>query len=157
MTAMGGPTGPEVVVVGAIGINTNVFCAEQIDLSREGYFTNNNDYVGQAGGYSSRGFARLGLRTAFVGHVGNDRLGTWIRSELAGDGTTRTQRTCSGPWCLVPVRSWRSAAAAYPSALLMRSGTSRRRDWTYRWSTPTEPAMLRRWASWPRTCWRDVR
>jgi hypothetical protein len=50
MTAMGGPTGPEVVVVGAVGINTNVSCAEQIDLSRQGYFTNNNDNVGQAGG-----------------------------------------------------------------------------------------------------------
>ena len=86
MTAMGEGPACEVVVVGAIGINTNVFSAEHIDLSREGYFTHNADYVGQAGGYTSRGFARLGLRTALVGHVGNDRLGAWIRSELAADG-----------------------------------------------------------------------
>lgn len=77
----------DVVVVGNVGIDTNVYLAgDAIDWQTEANFTDNLDYVGQAGGYSSRGFARLGKRTAFVGYTGDDELGTWIRRELAGDG-----------------------------------------------------------------------
>ena len=80
----------EVVVVGNVGIDTNVFLPsspELIDgLREEGHFSSNVDYVGRAGGFSSRGFAGLGLSTAFLGHVGDDQLGQWVRGELAADG-----------------------------------------------------------------------
>jgi sugar/nucleoside kinase (ribokinase family) len=58
----------------------------EIDFSREANFTENLDYVGQAGGYASRGYARLGKRTAFLGYVGDDFSGCFIRDELAHDG-----------------------------------------------------------------------
>ena len=80
--------GPDVVVVGNVGIDTNVF-AGAVDLSEpiaEGQFTNNVDYLGQAGGYSARGFVKAGARTAFIGHVGADPFGVWIREELTADG-----------------------------------------------------------------------
>jgi acarbose 7IV-phosphotransferase len=77
-------------VVGNVGIDTNVFLPsspELIDgLREEGHFSSNVDYLGHAGGYTSRGFARLGLSTAFLGHVGDDPMGAWVRSELAADG-----------------------------------------------------------------------
>jgi sugar/nucleoside kinase (ribokinase family) len=77
----------DVVVVGNVGIDTNVFLAgADIDFSVESNFTENLDYVGQAGGYSSRGFARLGKRTAFVGYVGDDYSGRFIYETLAKDG-----------------------------------------------------------------------
>ena len=49
-------------------------------------FTENLDYVGQAGGYASRGYAQLGKRTAFIGYVGDDFSGRFIREEFARDG-----------------------------------------------------------------------
>lgn len=85
----------DVVVVGNVGIDTNVYHpAGDIDFSVEANFTDNRDCVGHAGGYSSRGFARLGLRTAFVGHVGagsggdvgSDFGGDFVRRSLEGDG-----------------------------------------------------------------------
>mgnify|MGYP001289314101 CR=1 FL=1 len=77
----------DVVVVGNIGIDTNVYLpGEDIDWNREANFTHNLDYVGQAGGYASRGYARLGKRTAFIGHVGADASGRLIRETLAADG-----------------------------------------------------------------------
>lgn len=77
----------QVVVVGNIGIDTNIYLAgADIDWSREANFTENIDYIGQAGGYASRGYARLGWRTAFIGHVGDDFSGRFIREELARDG-----------------------------------------------------------------------
>lgn len=82
--------GSEVVVVGNVGIDTNVFLPsspELIDgLREEGHFSSNVDYLGQAGGYTSRGFAQLGLTTSFIGHVGADPMGDWVRGELAADG-----------------------------------------------------------------------
>lgn len=82
------------VVVGNVGIDTNVFLhssTELIDgLREEGHFTSNVDYVGQAGGYTSRGFAALDRPTSFIGHVGEDVLGAWVRSELVGDGIDLT-------------------------------------------------------------------
>jgi len=80
----------EVVVVGNVGIDTNVYLARPPDLSQEDHFTENVDYLGQPGGYTSRGFRRLGLATSFIGHVGDDPLGTWVRTELAGDGIDLT-------------------------------------------------------------------
>jgi len=77
----------DVAVIGNVGVDTNVYpLGEEIDWSVEANFTRNLDYVGQAGGYSSRGWARLGRRTAFVGYVGDDFCGRFVRQELAGDG-----------------------------------------------------------------------
>lgn len=77
----------DVVVVGNVGVDTNVYLyGADIDWSREANFTENIDYVGQAGGYASRGYAQLGKRTAFIGHVGEDANGHFARQELARDG-----------------------------------------------------------------------
>jgi sugar/nucleoside kinase (ribokinase family) len=76
--------GPEVVVVGNIGIDTNVYLPRDFSMSRlESAFTDDVDVIGQAGGYSSFGFTALGRRTGFIGSVGDDALGHWIRGELA--------------------------------------------------------------------------
>ena len=73
----------DVVVVGNIGIDTNVYIQGQdIDFAVESNFTENIDCVGQAGGYSSRGFAQLKKRTAFIGYVGDDFSGRFIRDVL---------------------------------------------------------------------------
>jgi sugar/nucleoside kinase (ribokinase family) len=77
----------DVVVVGNAGIDTNVYLpGNDIDFSVEANFTENLDYVGQAGGYASRGYARLKKRTAFIGYVGDDFSGRFIREEFARDG-----------------------------------------------------------------------
>ena len=77
----------DVVVVGNVGIDTNVYLHDgDIDFSVESNFTENIDYVGHAGGYSSRGFAQLGKRTAFIGYVGDDYSGRFIREEFTHDG-----------------------------------------------------------------------
>ena len=36
------------------------------------------DYIGQAGGYYTRAFNRLGLKTAYIGSVGDDPWGEYI-------------------------------------------------------------------------------
>ena len=85
------PQGYEVVVVGNVGIDTNVYIpGSDIDFTVESNFTENLDCVGQAGGYSSRGYAQLGRRTAFIGHVGDDYQGRFIRREFARDGIDTT-------------------------------------------------------------------
>lgn len=77
----------DVVVVGNVGIDTNVYLhGADIDWNVEANFTENLDYVGQAGGYASRGYARLGKHTAFIGYVGDDYQGRFIREEFARDG-----------------------------------------------------------------------
>ena len=83
--------GTEVVVVGNVGIDTNVYIpGSDIDFSVESNFTENLDYVGQAGGYASRGYAQLGRKTAFIGYVGDDYQGQFIRREFARDGIDTT-------------------------------------------------------------------
>jgi sugar/nucleoside kinase (ribokinase family) len=77
----------DVAVIGNVGIDTNVyFQSDEPDFNREANFTENLDYVGQAGGYASRGYAQLGRRTAFIGYVGDDFSGRFIREEFARDG-----------------------------------------------------------------------
>lgn len=77
----------DAVVIGAVGIDTNVYLGEgDLDLSREGHFTRNVDCIGQAGGFSSRGYARLGRRVALIASVGDDFGGAWIRRDLAAEG-----------------------------------------------------------------------
>jgi sugar/nucleoside kinase (ribokinase family) len=81
----------DVVVIGNVGIDTNVyFHSAEPDFSRESNFTEDLDCVGQAGGYASRGYAQLGQRTAFIGHVGDDFSGRFIREEFARDGIDTT-------------------------------------------------------------------
>jgi sugar/nucleoside kinase (ribokinase family) len=76
----------DVVVVGNVGIDTNVyFAGGQVDFSRDANFTENIDLIGQAGGYASRGYNQLGARTALIGHVGNDYSGEYIRDALEKD------------------------------------------------------------------------
>lgn len=76
--------GREVVVVGNIGVDTNAYLPEGFDGARfESAFTDDIDTIGQAGGYSSFGFAALGRRTGFIGSLGDDPLGRWISQELA--------------------------------------------------------------------------
>ena len=77
----------DVAVVGAIGIDTNVyFYTNEIDFDVEANFTENIDYLGQAGGYCSRGYAHLGYNTAFIGHVDMDHHGEYIRRILDKEG-----------------------------------------------------------------------
>lgn len=77
----------DVVVVGNVGIDTNIYLyGNEIDFSVEANFTQNIDYLGQAGGYASRGYSRQGKRTAFIGHVGDDFSGRFIREVFARDG-----------------------------------------------------------------------
>jgi sugar/nucleoside kinase (ribokinase family) len=77
----------DVAVIGNAGIDTNVyFYGRDIDFNVEANFTENLDYVGQAGGYASRGYAQLGKRTAFIGHIGDDFGGRLIRETFARDG-----------------------------------------------------------------------
>lgn len=82
------------VVVGNVGIDTNVYLPAGARIrdavAAEGNFASDLDCVGQAGGFTSRGFARLGVRTSFIGHVGDDPMGRWVRAELAGDGIDLT-------------------------------------------------------------------
>jgi sugar/nucleoside kinase (ribokinase family) len=77
----------DVVVAGCIGVDTNVFLrGEDVDWRVEANFTEDLDYVGQAGGCSSKAFRRLGFRTAFLGSVGDDFQGAFVRDELRREG-----------------------------------------------------------------------
>lgn len=77
----------DIVVIGNVGIDTNIYCDNnEIDFTVEANFTTNIDYVGQAGGFGARGFAQLGYKTAFIGSVGDDYHGDYIRSVFQKDG-----------------------------------------------------------------------
>ena len=77
----------DVVVIGNVGIDTNIYLdGDKIDFQIESNFTENVDYVGQAGGYAARGFAQLGYHTAFIGYIGDDHLGRFILEEFEKDG-----------------------------------------------------------------------
>ncbi|MFP4364197.1 MAG: carbohydrate kinase family protein [Spirochaetia bacterium] len=79
--------GFDAAVIGNAGIDTNVYLyGNEIDFSVEANFSRNIDYIGQAGGYSARGFASLGLRTAFIGALGKDWQGKWIRETFEKEG-----------------------------------------------------------------------
>jgi len=77
----------DAVIVGNVGIDTNVYLTgNDINFEVEANFTENLDYVGQAGGYAARGYSQLGYKTAFIGYVGDDYQGRQILSEFAKDG-----------------------------------------------------------------------
>jgi len=73
----------DVAVIGAVGIDTNVYLSDsKVNLSVETSFGENLDCIGQAGGYACQGFERLGYRVCFVGYVGEDFSGKYIRQIL---------------------------------------------------------------------------
>ena len=74
-------------MAGCIGVDTSVFLrGEDVDWRVEANFTEDLDYVGQAGGCSAKAFRRLGLRTAFLGSAGDDFQGAFVRDELRREG-----------------------------------------------------------------------
>jgi sugar/nucleoside kinase (ribokinase family) len=76
----------EVVVIGNAGVDTNIYLpGKDIDFDHEANFTTNIDYVGQAGGYASRGYAQLGWRTGFIGALGDDMAGEMVNRKFQGD------------------------------------------------------------------------
>jgi acarbose 7IV-phosphotransferase len=75
----------DVVVVGNVGVDTCVYFYSDPNLNVESNYTLNLDYVGQSGGYTTRGFAQLGYKTAFIGYVGDDFCGKLIRADLERD------------------------------------------------------------------------
>ena len=78
----------DVVVVGAVGVDTVVYPPPTWSwvAAPEGTLAEVCDVVAHSGGYSARGYAALGYRTAFLGHVGADAQGRWVRDTLAADG-----------------------------------------------------------------------
>jgi acarbose 7IV-phosphotransferase len=77
---------PEVVVLGAAGLDTTVAVAG-LDLSTgESRFTSVVDGVGQAGGFAARLYAAAGRDVAFVGGLGDDAAGLEVRRVLESEG-----------------------------------------------------------------------
>ncbi|MFX1454107.1 MAG: carbohydrate kinase family protein [Promethearchaeota archaeon] len=58
----------------------------EVDFSVESNYTENIDYIGQAGGYASRGLAQLGYKVGLIDYIGEDYSGNYIKSELEKDG-----------------------------------------------------------------------
>lgn len=99
----------DVVVVGNVGIDTTIYGLGQgFDLNIETSFTDNRDYIGQAGGFTSRGFAQLKKSTGFIGTVGDDPSGAWIRDTFTQDGIDTTALF------LDPLGTCRSVNLMYP-------------------------------------------
>lgn len=73
----------DICIVGAIGIDTNVYLySNEVDFEKEANFSENVDNVGQAGGYCSRIMSYLGYETAFIGYIGDDFQGQYIKKIL---------------------------------------------------------------------------
>lgn len=99
----------DVVVIGNAGIDTNVYLPGwEIDFNVEANFTQNLDCPGQAGGYAARGYARLGQRTAYIGALGDDFCGRYIREVFSHDGIDTTAVFCD------PEGTARSVNIMYP-------------------------------------------
>jgi sugar/nucleoside kinase (ribokinase family) len=72
-----------VVVIGNLGVDTNIYLpGRDIDFNLEANFSENIDCLGQAGGYASRSYVEMGIKTAFIGCVGDDFSGRFIMSEF---------------------------------------------------------------------------
>jgi acarbose 7IV-phosphotransferase len=78
-----------VVVSGAFGIDTNVYSRGD-RVGAEVTFADVVDGPGQAGCYSARAFAALGLETRAIAALGDDRLGAWVRHALTTEGIALT-------------------------------------------------------------------
>lgn len=82
----------DVVVIGSAGVDTNVYLYnDEIDFSVEANFSQNIDYVGQAGGYYAKAFSALGLKTGYIGFVGNDALGDMVKRDFQSHGIDVSQ------------------------------------------------------------------
>ncbi|MEX1295130.1 MAG: carbohydrate kinase family protein, partial [Candidatus Limnocylindrales bacterium] len=77
-------------VAGAFGIDTNVYPAGE-RVGAETTFAHTTDALGGAGCYSALAAAALGLRTRAIAAIGDDRLGAWIREDLANAGVELTE------------------------------------------------------------------
>ncbi len=78
------------VVVGAFGIDTNVYPVGA-QRGTEMTFARTTDGLGQAGCYSALAAAALGVSTRAIAALGADRLGAWVHDELAAAGVAVTE------------------------------------------------------------------
>ena len=78
------------VVVGAFGIDTNVYTLGQ-QRGAETTFARTTDGLGQAGCYSALAAAALDVPTRALAALGDDRLGAWVRDELVAAGVAVTE------------------------------------------------------------------
>ncbi len=77
----------KILVIGCIGIDTNIyFYGDGPNFEQEGNFTQNIDYIGQAGGYTTRLLKALGHEPQLIASVGNDYHGDFIRRQFIEDG-----------------------------------------------------------------------
>ncbi len=85
---MTAPAGLDVAVVGAVGLDTVVYPPDtwSWDGESEGTLAEAQHVVTHGGGYAARGYAALGYRTAFVGHVGQDAERDLVRATSSADG-----------------------------------------------------------------------
>jgi acarbose 7IV-phosphotransferase len=86
----GMPDHRPVVVAGGFGIDTNVYARGE-RIGAEVTFAHVVDAPGQAGSYSARAFAALGLATRAIAALGDDPHGAWIRAELDRAGIALTE------------------------------------------------------------------
>lgn len=92
------PADVDALVVGAVGVDTVVYPPADWSWARggEGTLAEVRDVVAHGGGYAARGYAALGYRTAFLGHVGHDSQGRRVRRTLSGDGVLLDGLVTSG-------------------------------------------------------------
>jgi sugar/nucleoside kinase (ribokinase family) len=79
-----------VVVAGGFGIDTNVYALGE-RVGAEVTFAHVVDAPGQAGCYSTRAFAALGVQTRAIAALGDDAQAAPIRAELADLGVAVTE------------------------------------------------------------------
>lgn len=76
----------DIICVGAVGIDTNVYLyTDEINFDVEMNFSENIDSVGQAGGYSAKIMNFLGFKTGFIGYIGDDYHGRYIKNEFLNE------------------------------------------------------------------------
>ena len=72
------------ICVGAVGIDTNVYLySDYINFKVEMNFSQNIDNIGQAGGYSSRILKNLDCNVGFIGYIGSDYHGKFIKDSFS--------------------------------------------------------------------------
>lgn len=74
----------DVIVVSAFGYDTNIYLhTKEIRFDVEANFSENNDFPGGGGLYSSLGFNALNYRISIIAALGNDIFGRDIRDRLS--------------------------------------------------------------------------
>lgn len=98
----------KVAMIGAVGIDTNIYLyGREVDFSVEMNFSQNRDYIGQAGGYGAKLFCSLGYETKCIAAIGEDYHGKWIREEFTSSGIESL-------WISDPQGTHRSINLMYP-------------------------------------------